>query len=564
MKYYGQFEDDKIIESYFKQNYIGGCIDIGATNGVHINNTKYFEEKGWYCLCVEPNPKSYEQLKINRKNTLNLAVSNYNKNLVDFTIVCLNDNSIIENEGAISSLSIDENLYNDHIKAGFKLTTTDIKVSVRTLDYCIEKYYQYPKIDFLSIDTEGTELDVLKGFSLNEWNPTLIVVENNYNDPKIENYLKEFNYIKDKREGVNDYYIKMKTQKFILGPKLGDFIHSLYAVKCLSGDSKSDIYLKENDFKFSKSITETYKDIYPIVKKLPYINDIFIYDGTVKDCIDINFRNANFLFKNNWYDIYKHLFNLTDKYENEPWLPHINELENDVDDYKEIVVIHCSIERYHSGYDEILLNIINNNECLFVSNNYNEYVRFKFNHLVEFKQCEFSELYSIIQSCKFFVGNQSMPLALAHGLFKPQLGLLIYTDSIHYKDSFNENYFWIDERKRTSDNFNRINDFIKIDVKDTSIIKNIEIEKFIFKITYDKPENKVFINCNGKIEAYIIIYEYDINTNETHLIYSAPTAYDNCTVFYSPSSTKLMNLSHIKVELIYDEKIIKEEIVEIL
>ena len=91
--YYGQFLDDKLIEEYFDNGYVGGCIDVGATNGVDINNTKYFEEKGWYCLCIEPNPNSYEKLKINRKNTLNLAISNINKDLVDFTIVNLNDNS---------------------------------------------------------------------------------------------------------------------------------------------------------------------------------------------------------------------------------------------------------------------------------------------------------------------------------------------------------------------------------------------------------------------------------------------------------------------------------------
>ena len=53
---------------------------------------------------------------------------------------------------------------------GFNITTEDIKVSTRTLDYCIENYYKYDKIDFLDIDTEGTELDVLKGFDINRWN----------------------------------------------------------------------------------------------------------------------------------------------------------------------------------------------------------------------------------------------------------------------------------------------------------------------------------------------------------------------------------------------------------
>ena len=204
--YYGQFDDDRLIEEYFEEGYIGGCIDVGATNGVNINNTLHFEENGWYCLCIEPNPNYYEKLKNNRKHSLNLAISNINENFMNFTVVRLNDND----EGAISSLKIDDTLYQDFINRGFDIKTTDIKVSVRTLDFCIENFYNFDKIDFIDIDTEGTELDVLKGFDINRWQPKLIVVENNYNTPDIENYLKTFQYFKDKRVGVNDYYIKQK------------------------------------------------------------------------------------------------------------------------------------------------------------------------------------------------------------------------------------------------------------------------------------------------------------------------------------------------------------------
>ena len=207
--YYGQFDDDRLIEEYFEEGYIGGCIDVGATNGVNINNTLHFEENGWYCLCIEPNPNSFIQLKNNRKHSLNFAISNINRDLIDFTIVNLNT-EFNENEGAISSLNLDKRLYQDHINMGFNLTTKDVKVSVRTLDFCIENFYNFAKIDFIDIDTEGTELDVLKGFDINRWQPKLIVVENNYNTPDIENYLKTFQYFKDKRVGVNDYYIKQK------------------------------------------------------------------------------------------------------------------------------------------------------------------------------------------------------------------------------------------------------------------------------------------------------------------------------------------------------------------
>jgi hypothetical protein len=64
------------------------------------------------------------------------------------------------------------------------------------------------EIDFISIDTEGTELEVLKGLSLDKWKIRLLVVENNFNDTDVEEYLHDFGYVKDARYKINDFYLK--------------------------------------------------------------------------------------------------------------------------------------------------------------------------------------------------------------------------------------------------------------------------------------------------------------------------------------------------------------------
>jgi FkbM family methyltransferase len=199
VKYYSQFGEDKIIESYFDSKYIGGCIDIGASNGVLINNTKHFEELGWYCLCIEPNPRYTKELKLNRLNIVECAISDIEGNSI-FNVVDLGNNC----EDAISALKIDERLLN---KFNY-VSITPINVSVMTLDNCLKTFYKYNKIDFISIDTEGTELDVLKSFSIEKWNPKLFVIENNFNDPDIEVYLDQFGYKKDRKLEVNEFYIK--------------------------------------------------------------------------------------------------------------------------------------------------------------------------------------------------------------------------------------------------------------------------------------------------------------------------------------------------------------------
>ena len=556
--YYGQFLDDKLIEEYFDSGYIGGCIDVGATNGVDINNTKYFEENGWYCLCIEPNTNSYEKLKINRKNTLNLAISNINKDLVDFTVVNLNNNSS-ESEGAISSLNLDEKLYQDHLNMGFNITTEDIKVSTRTLDYCIENYYKYDKIDFLDIDTEGTELDVLKGFDINRWQPKLIVVENNYNDNIVEDYLRMFQYIKDKRVGVNDYYIKHKKKKFLIGPKLGDFFHSLYVVKCLSNGFKSDVYLIDETNIFKYGLENTYSDIYLVVKKQPYIDDFLIYSEDIKDYIKIGFHHMDYLFKFNWYEIYKKIFNLNDKFEKQPWLSVLD--INEYNLYKNKVVLHFSKFRYHDAYDELVVDILTNNDCLFIGSE-DEYQDFKHKELVKFKSCDnFFELYSIIEKCKFFIGNQSMPLALAHGLFKPHLGFLITIDAIHYKDNNNKKYFWLDTKLKISENFKELNKFIKIKDHNFTFVER-NLDNIQFDIIIDKESNKIIIGCDLDIYIYIIFYEYNIETGEKTYFFSTGSNF-NFNSFWYLFSRSLKDMKFIMIEFSYDENIIKEEIIKI-
>jgi FkbM family methyltransferase len=104
-------------------------------------------------------------------------------------------------ETAISALRIDQELFNMHNVS----RVYTIKVNVRTLDACLQDFFT--PIDFVSIDTEGTELDVLKGFSIAKYHPKLLVVENNFNNPNIEEYLDNFGYKKVKRHIINDFYM---------------------------------------------------------------------------------------------------------------------------------------------------------------------------------------------------------------------------------------------------------------------------------------------------------------------------------------------------------------------
>lgn len=207
-KYFGQWETDRIIEEYFPGKTNGVAIDVGAADGVKGSNTKYFEDMGWQVVCIEPNPAHKESLSINRHFYISPAISNYD-GVGELEVFDIGERHI---NSSVTSLKADDRLVEDHkhlINDRYK-----IPIKVRKLETILNQYLNgtifegLKEVDFVSIDTEGTELDVLKGINFEELKIKLLVVENNYNDPEIEKYLKDFGYIKDKRYKINDFYIR--------------------------------------------------------------------------------------------------------------------------------------------------------------------------------------------------------------------------------------------------------------------------------------------------------------------------------------------------------------------
>lgn len=204
MHSYAQHGEDVIIRQFFPEGYKGVCIDVGAVDGILMSNTFSFEKDGWFCICCEANPTMYESLKMNRLEAVHGAIGSQDLLEGEFTIVNLTAQD--GNETAVSAITIDERLLRQHEFLNPEIRK--VNVPMYTLDTVLLKYPALNKIDFLSIDTEGTELDVLKGFDIAKWMPKLFVIENNYNDPEIEDYLETFGYTKVRRLAVNDFYTK--------------------------------------------------------------------------------------------------------------------------------------------------------------------------------------------------------------------------------------------------------------------------------------------------------------------------------------------------------------------
>ena len=199
--FFGQFGEDKYLSQFFDDTYKGVCVDVGAYDGVSGSNTYYFEKNGWECLCIEPVPQSFDVCNLYRKHTINCCVSNFDGENVNFSVVQIGNNNL----SAISSLNLDQRLIESHKDLLQSITT--ISVKVKTLNTIFKETNFKKNIDFISIDTENTELDVLRGIDFDIYNINFLIIENNFNEPMIENYLITKNFTKIKRLAVNDFYV---------------------------------------------------------------------------------------------------------------------------------------------------------------------------------------------------------------------------------------------------------------------------------------------------------------------------------------------------------------------
>jgi len=205
MRFYGQHCEDAYLRLQFFKDKMGGvCIEVGAYDGINMSNTYHFEFLNWRCLCIEPVEQSFNECKFNRKEVLQYCISDADKEDQEMTVFDLN-----KNLSAISSLEPDKRLVDSHNHLITNITKQTVKV--RSLTSVLNELNFPTDIDFISIDTENTELDVLKGIDFNKYNISVFVIENNYNEPFCEDYLKQFGYIKVNRIAVNDFYTKNNT-----------------------------------------------------------------------------------------------------------------------------------------------------------------------------------------------------------------------------------------------------------------------------------------------------------------------------------------------------------------
>lgn len=193
MTFYSQCSQDKILnEKIFKNNKNGFYVDIGANHPTRFSNTYFYEKKlNWNGICIEPQEKFYKLLEKER-NCILIKHGVYNKKTtLEFCTAISGLTGIMETYDPrhINRIKRESNKNN--------LEDTIVKLDVDTLENVFDKY-NIKIVDYMSLDTEGSEYEVLQGINYDKVKINVIDLEDNYpNSTKsklIDDFLKEKNF----------------------------------------------------------------------------------------------------------------------------------------------------------------------------------------------------------------------------------------------------------------------------------------------------------------------------------------------------------------------------------
>src|SRR5258708_1238402 len=196
-KYFSQCGQDQFLnEKVFKGKKSGVFVDIGANDGVTLSNSFFFEkELGWKGVCFETLNEAFDKIQKSRQSiNINACISDPERK--DFFLSVKGYGEMLSGLKSSYDERHLQRLYQTIQEHGGEVK--EIEVQCYNINQILKKH-SIQEIDFISLDTEGGELEILKSIDFDFFHIKAITVENNYKTPEFRKFLstKGFEFIKD-------------------------------------------------------------------------------------------------------------------------------------------------------------------------------------------------------------------------------------------------------------------------------------------------------------------------------------------------------------------------------
>jgi FkbM family methyltransferase len=211
---FSQHGEDSVLTEWFGPGYCGFYVDVGCSHPFRISNTYLLYTLGWSGVAIDPIPHIAPLYRRWRPRDVFL-----NKG------IGATESTLTYYELTPSVLSTFDSVYaQNKISAGQASLNKEYKVEVSTLNSVFLQYASGRKIDLLSVDVEGLDIEILSSIDFNIFRPRVIVVEfNSKNDQAIiSNILEAAGYDCDRIIGCNIFAVDLRDRELTTFDNSGD------------------------------------------------------------------------------------------------------------------------------------------------------------------------------------------------------------------------------------------------------------------------------------------------------------------------------------------------------
>jgi FkbM family methyltransferase len=186
-------EEKELVWEFFDQKRDGVFVEVGANDPVTGSQTWLLEQNGWQGVLVEPQASLCEKLRSAR---LRSRV---------FQVACSCPGSEGEADLILTEYDGNATLKPQRDSHGINYVGAE-RVRITTLDSVLQAA-GVARIDFVSLDVEGHEIEVMHGFNFEKYKPSLILIEDGVRDLAKHRFLKRRGYKLVKRTTLNNWYV---------------------------------------------------------------------------------------------------------------------------------------------------------------------------------------------------------------------------------------------------------------------------------------------------------------------------------------------------------------------
>jgi FkbM family methyltransferase len=167
VKSYSQEGEDMILRRLFERKSKGFYVDVGAHHPQRFSNTHYFYKQGWTGINIDATPGSMRVFQATRPRDANIeaAISGSER---EMTFYMLDDPALN---------SLDESLAQRRVRGGYRIIEERRVTTRRLRDVLRDHMPEGQSIDFISVDVEGQDLEVLQSNDWRLYRPAVLLVE---------------------------------------------------------------------------------------------------------------------------------------------------------------------------------------------------------------------------------------------------------------------------------------------------------------------------------------------------------------------------------------------------